>query len=120
MGAWGERRREGKDGNQRSRNSSTSSVEESTTREIGLTVYVRKTSNLKIHSTDPKDRNQIRLAILREEAKFTWRNVKVERRNIMNAFEKNNLNLNEINYRALDDDQYRGTISKWTGYGNEL
>ena len=94
MGAWGGRRREGRNWDQRSRNSSTSSVEDSRTREIGLTVYVRKTSNLKIHSNDPKDRNQIRLAILREEAKFTWKNVKVEWRNIMNAFEKDNLDLN--------------------------
>ena len=37
----------------------------------------------------------------------------------MNAFEKDNLGLNEINYQALEDEQYSGIISKWIGYGNE-
>ena len=112
----GGRRREG---GQRSRNSSTSSVEENRTREIGLTVFVRKSPNQKIHSKDPSDRNQIRLAIIREQAKFTWKKVKVKWRNIMNAFEKDNLDLNKINYQALEDEQYIGIISKWIGYGNE-
>ena len=76
LGARGGRRREAGEGGQRSRNSSTSSADENRTREIGLTVIVRKSSNLKINSKDPRDRNQIRLAVLRDQAKFTWKNVK--------------------------------------------
>ena len=113
------RRREAREGGQRSRNSSTFSVEENRTREIGLTIFVRKSSNLKINSKDPRDRNQIRLVVIREQAKFTWKNVKVEWENIMNAFEKDNLDLNEINYQAVNDEQYNDIISKWIGYGNE-
>ena len=112
MGATGGRRREAREGGQRSRNSSTSSVDENRTCEIGLTVIVRKSSNPKINSKDPRDRNQIRLAVLREQVKFTWKNVKVEWRNIMNAFEKDTLYLNEIHYQALDEEQYNGIISK--------
>ena len=119
LGARGGRRREAGEGGQSSRDSSASSAEGNRTREIGLTVIVRKSSNLKINSKDPRDRNQIRLAVLREQAKFTWRNVKVEWRNIMNAFEKETLDLNDIHYQALDDEQYNGVISKWDGYSNE-
>ena len=119
LGARGGRRREAGEGGQRSRNSSTSSTDENRTREIGLTVIVRKSSNLKINSKDPRDRNQIRLAVLRDQAKFTWKNVKVEWRNIMNAFEKETLDLNDIHYQALEDKQYNGIISKWISYNNE-
>ena len=37
----------------------------------------------------------------------------------MNAFEKDALDLNEIYYQALDEEQYNGIFSKWIGYSNE-
>ena len=62
-GASGGRKREAREGGQRSHNSSTSSVDENRTHEIGLTVIERKSLNLKINSKDPRDRNQIRLVV---------------------------------------------------------
>ena len=59
----------------RSRSSSTSSQQSqpdvNVTKQIGITVYVRKTSNLNITSRDPLKRAEISRAIIKGEAKIT-------------------------------------------------
>ena len=72
----------------RSRASSTSSQQStqstqpqqdrSVTKQVGITVYVRKNSRLNINSSDPLERSAIAKAIVKGEAKFTWKNPKAE------------------------------------------
>ena len=62
----------------RSRTSSTSSQQSqpdsNVTKQVGITVYVRKRSHLDINSKDPIKRGEIRRAIIKGEVKFTWKN----------------------------------------------
>ena len=99
--------REGATSQPRSRTSSTSSQQSqpdrNVTREVGITIYVRKNSNLSTTSRDPLKRSEIRRAILKGEAKFTWRNPKAELQNLLNAFSKNKIEMNDVEYRRVDN-----------------
>ena len=108
----------------RPRTSSTSSVssqpDRNITKEVGLTVYIGKSSKLDITSKNPNVRNEIRKAILKNEAKFTWKNPKAERENILGGFNRGRFDLNEIEYRRVEDHVYEKIISKCTGiYGQQ-
>ena len=73
------------------------------TREVGITVYIKKSSKLDIVSKNPNVRNEIRKAILKNEAKFIWKNPKAERENILGGFIRVRFDLNEIEYRRVED-----------------
>ena len=103
----------------RSRTSSTSSTssqsDRNITREVGITVYIRKSSNLNIVSKNPSARNNIRKAILRNEAKFMWKNPKAERDAILRGFQRDKINMEEIEYKRVEDHIYGKIVSSCTG-----
>ena len=86
----------------RSRTSSTSSQqslsEANVTKQVGITVYRRKTSNLNTTSRDRGKRAEIRHAITKGEAKITWENPKAERQQLINAFAKGRVDMEGIEY----------------------
>ena len=83
-------------------------------------MYIGKSSKLDITSKNPNVRNEIRKAILKNEAKFTWKNPKAERENILGGFNRGRFDLNEIEYRRVEDHVYEKIISKCTGiYGQQ-
>ena len=85
-----------------------------------VTVYIKKSSKLDIVSKNPNVRNEIRKAILRNEAKFTWKNPKAERENILGGFNRGRFDLNEIEYRRVEDHVYEKITSTCTGiYGQQ-
>ena len=75
----------------------------SLTKELGITIYVRKTSEFDLTNRDPRERNKIRTTLLKGEAKFTWTNPKAERDRVLAGFRKEQLNMNEISYKRVDD-----------------
>ena len=106
----------------RARTSSTSSQssqpDRNITREVGITVYVKKSSPLNTHNRDPRVREELRKAVIKGEAKFMWRNPKAERESILSGFSKG-LDMDEITYKRVEDTQFEKLISKCTGiYGN--
>lgn len=118
--------REQRDQKPRSRTSSASSTTSYTsgqearrgTKSLAMTVYVKKSSTLNITSRDNVSRNEIREAILRGDAKFTWRNIKVERDSILRALRKGTLDMNEMTYVRVADTQYEKIIDRCeTVYG---
>ena len=107
----------------RARTSSTSSQssqpDKNITREMGITVYVKKSSPLNTHSRDPRVREELRKAVIKGEAKFTWRNPKAERECIISGFSKGRLDMDEITYKRVEDTYFEKLISKCSGiYGN--
>ena len=58
---------------QQSTQSTQSQQDRSVTKQVGTTVYARKNSKLNITSSDPFERAAIAKAIIRGEAKFTWK-----------------------------------------------
>ena len=108
----------------RSRTSSTSSQQSQPdtilTEQIGIVVYVRKSSHLDITSRDSTKRGEIRRAILKGEIKFTWKNPKVERQNLMNAFARGRVDMDEIEYKRVDNAAFGKIYSVCTGiYGSQ-
>ena len=73
------------------------------TKQVGITVYVRKSSNLNITSRDPPKRAEISRAIIKGEAKIKWRNAKAERQTLINAFTKGRIDMEEIEYRRVEN-----------------
>ena len=97
----------------RSRTSSTSlekSLPGNITKQVGITVYVRKTSTLNTTSRDPHKREEVRRAIIKGEAKITWRNPKAERQSLIQAFSKNKIDLEEIEYRRVENSVFEKII----------
>ena len=81
-------------------------------------VYVRKSSHLDITSRDSTKRGEIRRVILKGEIKFTWKNPKVERQNLMNAFARGRVDMDEIEYKREDNAAFGKIYSVCTGiYG---
>ena len=62
---------------------------------------MRKSSNLNITSRDPLKRAEIKRAIIKGEAKITWRNAKAERQTLINAFAKGRIDMEEIEYKRV-------------------
>ena len=84
-------------------------------------MYVRRRSHLDINSKDPIKRGEIRRAILKGEAKFTWKNPKAERQSLMNAFTKNRIDVNEIEYRRVENTTFEKINRVCTGiYGAQM
>ena len=110
----------------RSRASSTSSQQSTqsqpdrnVTREVGITLYVRKSSTLNINSKDPIKRNEIRRAIIKGDVKFTWKNPKAEYQNLVTAFTKNRIDFDEVEYRRVDNVTFDKTHNVCTSiYGD--
>ena len=90
----------------RARTSSTSSQpsqpDRNITREVGITVYVKKSSPLNTQSRDPRAREELRKAVIKGEVKFTWRNPKAERESIISGFNKGRLDMDEITYQIIN------------------
>ena len=108
----------------RSRTSSTSSEKSlpgNITKQVGITVYVRKTSNLNITSRDPRKREEVRRAITKGDAKITWKNPKAERQSLIQAFSKNKIDMEEIEYRRIDNGAFEKLNSVCTSiYGVQI
>ena len=107
-----------------SRTSSTSSQQSqpdsNITKQVGITVYVRRRSHLDINSKDPIKRGEIRRAILKGEAKFTWKTPKAERPSLITAFTKNRIDMSEIEYRRVENATFDKINSVCTGiYGSQ-
>ena len=108
----------------RSRTSSTSSEKSlpgNITKQVGITVYMRKTSNLNINSRDPHKREEVRRAITKGETKITWKNPKAERQSLIQAFSKNKIDMEEIEYRRIDNNVLEKCLYKyiWPSYITE-
>ena len=86
---------------QQSTQSTQSQQDRSVTKQVGITVYVRKNSKLNITSSDLFERAAIAKAIVRGEAKFTWKNPKAERSHLINAFKQGRLDMERIEYRRV-------------------
>ena len=83
-------------------------------------MYVRRSSHLVINSKDPIKRGEIRRAILKGEAKFTWKNPKAERPSLITAFTKNRIDMSEIEYRRVENATFEKINSVCTGiYGSQ-
>ena len=90
------------------------------TKEVSITVYIRKSSNLNTTSKEPAKQNEIRRAILKGDAKFTWRNPKAECQNLITAFIKNRIDMSEIEYKQVDNAVFEKINNVCTGiYGSQ-
>ena len=111
----------------RSRASSTSSqhsrksqTERNITKEVGLTIYIRRNSSLNPNSKESAKRDDIRRAVLKGEAKFTWRNPKADLQNLMNAFAKNKIEMDDVVYKRVDSAIFDKINNVCTGiYGSQ-
>ena len=99
-----------------SRSSSTSAAYKGT-KTLGLTIYVKQSSDFDISSKDPRERNKIRIAAAEGvEAKFTWTHITTDWIEIKNALLKGTLDLDEIKYQKINDAQFDKLISQCTSY----
>ena len=94
--------------NQSSRSHSPSSYSKANyTKEIGLLMLVKQSSNLEANNEDPRERNRIMMAAIEgEEVKFHWSNLNTNQENIKHALKKGMLDPNQILYRNLEDDLF--------------
>ena len=67
------------------------------------------------NSRDPRERNKIRVALLKGDAKFTWKNPRAERENLLAFFKKDKLDMNEIQYETIEDDKWETLIDCCSG-----
>ena len=110
-------RQKEREGGPRSRSSSTSSTYKGI-KSLGLTIYVKQSSDFNISSKDPRERNRIRIAAAEGvEAKFTWTHKTTEWIKIKNALQRGTLDLDEVKYQKMEDDQFDKLISQYTSYG---
>ena len=69
-------------------------------------------------SRDPNKRAEIRRAITKGEAKITWKIPKAERQTLINAFAKGRIDMEEIEYRRVDNGTFERINSICAGiYG---
>ena len=78
------------------------------TRDIGLLMLVKKSSNLEANNKDLRERNRIMMAAVEGEVvKFQWNNPNTNYEKNIHDLKKGILDPNKILYRSLEDDQWR-------------
>ena len=77
-----------------------------TTRDLGIVVYVRRSSQYNIEKKDKESRDILREAMIKGKAKVQWKNPNVKYEFIHTALLKNTLNMNEIRYERIPDREY--------------
>ena len=89
------------------------------TKNLGLKMYMKNSSNFDIISKDPRERNGIRIAAIEGvEVKFTWDSLSTEWEYIINNLKKGTIDLNDVKYQKIDDTKFNNLISSWFGYAN--
>ena len=89
------------------------------TREIGIIVYIKRSSRLNIETPTIQSREAIRQAILKGELKFQWRHTGVAYESIHHGFVKKTINMEEIKYERVPDKDYDQIKYKCIGQTNK-
>ena len=76
------------------------------TKDVGITVILKRSSRYNIESTDKDKRESIRETILKGEAKFQWTHPGISYEAIHNGFIKKIINMNEIQYMKCPDSDF--------------
>ena len=81
------------------------------TKNLGITVYLKKSSNFNSANKDPREKQKIMNAIIQGEAKFTWDNLTVEREGILRAISQGRINFDAVKYEKIDNVKFDKLIS---------
>ena len=86
-------------GKRDSRESSlTRSLPKVTTKDVGIVVYLKKMPKYNMEGNEKSQKEQIREAIVKGDAKFQWRHSGVTYETIYNGFLKRQINMDDIKY----------------------